>query len=165
MKTSTQHSPRYGCTIDNAVILFTEVIMAIWQQGARAITRRMPKVIDPSTHAVLDYAVAGAFLLAAAGLWKRNRRAAIGSLLCGGATAVNAMFTDYPGGVFPTISYRTHGNVDAGLAGLTASTPRLMGFAGESEARLFGVSAFAETVITGLTDYDYYEEEDGRASN
>ena len=40
-----------------------------------------------------------------------------------------------------------------------------MGGAGESEARLFGVSAFAETVIAGLTDYDYYEEEDGRASN
>ena len=139
--------------------------MAIWQQGARAITRRMPKVIDPSAHAVLDYAVAAAFLLAAAGLWKRNKRAAIGSLLCGGATAVNAMFTDYPGGVFPAISYRTHGNVDAGLAGLTASTPRLMGFADESEARLFGLSAFAETVITGLTDYDYYEEEDGLATS
>jgi hypothetical protein len=139
--------------------------MPLWQQGTRAITRRMPKIIDPSTHAVLDYAVAGTFLLAAAALWNRNKRAAIGSLVCGGATAINALFTDYPGGVFPTISYRTHGNVDAGLAGLTASTPRLLGFAGESEARLFGVSAFAETVIAGLTDYDYYEEADGRASN
>jgi hypothetical protein len=139
--------------------------MPLWQQGTRAITRRMPKIIDPSTHAVLDYAVAGTFLLAAAALWNRNKRAAIGSLVCGGATAINALFTDYPGGVFPTISYRTHGNVDAGLAGLTASTPRLLGFAGESEARLFGASAFAETVIAGLTDYDYYEEEDGRASN
>jgi hypothetical protein len=119
----------------------------------------MPKVINPTTHAVLDYVVAGSFLLKAAALWKRNRRAAAASLICGGATLANALVTDYPGGVFPKISYRTHGRNDSAIAGLTAAAPKLLRFSDDREARFFGVEALAETVITGLTDFDYYEEE------
>jgi hypothetical protein len=133
------------------------MIMPLWQQGTRALTRKMPKIIGPGTHAAADYAIAGMFFIAAALLWKRNRRAAVGSLLCGGAKVANAALTDYPGGVSGVLSYRTHGRIDATIAGLTASTPQLMGFAGEPEARLFGAQALAETLITGMTDYGYYE--------
>ncbi len=134
--------------------------MALLESGVRFAAGRMPKLITPTTHAVLDYVVAGIFLAMGARLWKRNRRAAVGSLVCGGATALNAMVTDYPGGVVRAIDYNTHGRIDAGLAAMTASAPRLLGFANEDEARFFNVQALTETVITTLTAYDYYEDED-----
>jgi len=132
--------------------------MPLWRQGAKFAARRMPKVINPTTHAVLDYVVAGSFLLKAALLWKRHRRAATGSLLCGGAALANALLTDYPGGVFRKISYRTHGRNEAAIAGLTISAPPLLGFAQDSESRFFSGEALMETMVTGMTDFDYYEE-------
>lgn len=131
--------------------------MPLWEQGAKFAARRMPKVINPTTHAVLDYVVAGSFLLKAARLWRRNRRAAAASLLCGGATLANAMVTDYPGGVWRKISYRAHGRNDSALAGLTAAAPGLLGFKNHDEAGFFRVEALTETVILGLTDFEYYE--------
>ena len=77
-------------------------------------------------HSALDYAVAGSFLLMGALFWKRNRRAAIGSLLCGGATAAVSLLTDYPGGVRKVISYPMHGQIDTGLIAMTAAMPKLV---------------------------------------
>lgn len=131
--------------------------MPLWEKGAKFAARRMPDVIRPTSHAVLDYAIAGSFLLKAARLWKRNRRAATGALICGGATLANALLTDYPGGVFPKISYRTHGRNDAAIAGFTASAPRLLGFHNDKESTFFHVEAVVETVVTELTNFDYYE--------
>jgi len=106
---------------------------------------------------VLDYAVAGSFLLMGVLFWKRSKRAAIGSLVCGGAAAANIMLTNYPGGTRKVISYKSHGRIDAGLAGLTAAVPRIMRFDDEREARFFEIEALANTAIAGLTDFDHYE--------
>ena len=92
--------------------------MALWQKSFRMAAGKMPKVIDPTTHALLDYAVAGSFLLMGVLFWKRSKRAAIGSLFCCGATAANIMLTDYPGGTRKVVSYKSHGRIDAGLAGM-----------------------------------------------
>jgi len=132
--------------------------MPLWEHGVRFAARTMPARIGPATHAALDYAVAGSFLFMAARLWRRNRRAAVGSLLCGGIVAANALLTDYPGGVFDVIDYKTHARVDAALAGLAAAAPRLLGFSEEPEARFFNVEALAQTVATSLTDFDRYEQ-------
>jgi hypothetical protein len=136
-----------------------EVPMPLWQAGLRFALGRTPKAIQPSTHALIDFAIAGSFLLIAARQWPRNRRAAIGSLICGAAVAANVVLTDYPGGALDFISYKTHGQIDGGLAGITAAMPRLLGFADAPEARTFGTLALAETVVTGLTDYEHYERE------
>ena len=132
--------------------------MPLLETGARFAARKMPKVIGPRAHAMLDYAIAGTFLIMGARMWRRNRRAAVGSLICGGAAALNAVVTDYPGGVTPLLDYRTHGRIDATMAAMTASTPKFLGFSDEDEARFFSFQALAETVVTGLTDYEYYEE-------
>jgi len=132
--------------------------MPLWQSGAKFAVRRMPKVISPTTHAVLDYVVAASFLLKGARLWKRHRRAAAASLICGAASVANALATDYPGGVFRKISFRSHGRNDSAIAGFTAAAPKLLGFAHDRESRFFNVEALTETVITGLTDFDYYDE-------
>ena len=132
--------------------------MPLLRKGLRMAVGKMPKVIDPTTHAVLDYVVAGSLLVMGILFWKRSKRASIGSLFCGGAAAANIAFTDYPGGARQLISYKTHGRIDTGLAGLTAAVPRLLRFHDEPEAAFFEVEALAETAIVGLTDFDYYED-------
>ena len=132
--------------------------MSLFLKGLNFAAGRMPKVLNPTAHAVLDYAVAGSFLVMGAVFWKKQKRAAISSFVCGGAAITNSLLTDYPGGVFKVMSYKNHGRVDAGLIGLSSAMPRFMGFEGEPEGRFFGIAAMAETTVVGLTDFDYYED-------
>ena len=127
--------------------------MPLTDMAARAVADKMPKVIDAKTHAFLDYAMAGAFLLLGAVCWKRNQRAAIGAVLCGGATVATSMLTDYPGGVKKLISFETHGKIDLGLTGLTATMPAFLAFGDEDEAKYFRGMALAGTLVAGLTDF------------
>jgi len=127
--------------------------MALSNFATNAIISKMPKVIQPKQHAILDYAVAGTFLALGAFFWGRSKRASIAAIACGAAVAANSLITDYPGGVTDAISFETHGEIDAALAGLTATLPNLLGFADEPEAKYFRGIAVAETAVTGLTDF------------
>jgi hypothetical protein len=129
--------------------------MALLQTGINALTKRMPKVISPKTHAIIDYVTAGSFLLTGALLWKRNKRAAIGSMVCGIMEAQTAMITDFPGGVTPLISFETHGKIDAGFAGFVGMLPNLLAFGDEPEAMFFRGQGVAIAGVTGLTDFSY----------
>jgi hypothetical protein len=131
--------------------------MPLLQDSVAIAARRMPKSIKPPAHAVIDYLVAGSFFIAAATHWRRNKRAAVSSFICGGITTVNSMLTDYPGGIWRVMSFRSHGRLDAGLAALTATMPRLVGFDEDSESKLFTMQSLLETVVTAMTDFDYYE--------
>jgi hypothetical protein len=128
--------------------------MALMQKGVALAANRMPKMISPRVHAALDYAIAGSFVLMGALLWKRNRRAAIGSLLCGGATAGVSLLTDYPGGVRKVIPYAMHGQIDTGLVAMTAAMPRLVSIENDREAKFFARQALAKTAITAMTNFD-----------
>lgn len=129
--------------------------MSLLQKGLSKFSGRVPKVIGPTTHAVIDYAITGSFFVMGAMLWKRNKRAAVGSLACGSALAINSLFTDYPGGVRSEISYQNHGRIEAGIAGLTASVPRAMGFDDDPESRFFEIQAIAVTISAALTNFDH----------
>ena len=59
--------------------------MPILTSATHVLTRRMPKIISPKAHAVVDYITAGAFLLTGAFYWSRNKRAALGARLSGPA--------------------------------------------------------------------------------
>lgn len=128
--------------------------MSLATSAANMVAEKMPKVLDAKSHAIADYLTAGAFFAMAFAFWGRNHRAAVGAALCGGAVAANALITNYPGGVAKVISFQTHGRVDMGLAGLTASMPNFLAFGDEDEAKYFRGAAIAESVITGLTDFD-----------
>jgi len=128
--------------------------MAIMQKGVALAASRMPMKISPRVHSALDYAVAGSFLLAGVLFWKRNRRAAVGSLLCGGATATVSLLTDYSGERSKPISYSMHGQIDTGLIAMTAAMPKLMNIEDGPQARFFSVQAVAKTAITSMTDFD-----------
>jgi hypothetical protein len=128
--------------------------MALMQKGVALAANRMPKMISPRVHCALDYAVAGSFLLAGALFWRRNRKAAVGSLLCGGATAAVSLLTDYSGERGKPISYPMHGQIDAGLIAMTAAMPRLVNIEREREATFFSRQALAKTAITAMTNFD-----------
>jgi hypothetical protein len=139
--------------------------MALMQKGVQMLAERMPKVISPKTHAIIDYATAGSFLVAGALLWKRNKRAALASMLCGAMEAGTAAMTDYPGGVKPVISFQTHGRIDAGFAGFVATLPSVMMFGDEPEAMFFRGQGVALAAVTGMTDFSYGAAESRSRSN
>ncbi|HUQ49336.1 MAG TPA: hypothetical protein VM056_01355 [Terriglobales bacterium] len=127
--------------------------MPLMTRATQVVTDRLPKVVTPKTHAVLDYLMAGTCVALGVLFWKNNKRASIAAVMCGAATAANAMLTDYPGGVKKVMSFETHGKIDAGMAGLTATMPTFFAFRDEPESRYFTTLALVETIITGLTDF------------
>lgn len=132
--------------------------MSLLQKGVAVAAGRMPKIIKPQAHAVIDYVIAGTYLAKAALCWRGNRRAAVSSLVCGSIVAANSLLTDYPGGAWKLIDFKTHGKLDTGLAALSAAMPRLMAFGDDPESKFFTMQSMAETAITAMTDFDYYEQ-------
>ena len=130
--------------------------MAVIERGVRALSNRLPKVITPKTHVIIDYAVAGSFFLAGGLMWRSSRRAAIASLACGAAETAVAMLTDYPGGVGRIIDFETHGKIDAGMSGFVAMMPSLLGFSDQKHATFFRAQGIGIAAATGMTDFEGY---------
>ena len=127
--------------------------MPIAHKAAKAVAPKLPKMISPIAHAVIDYAMFGAFFTAGALLWKKNKRASLAAYLCADIVGTLAFLTDMPGGVWKKISFETHGRVDPGLSALAASIPEMLAFKDEQEAKLFQGMGIAMAVVGGLTDY------------
>lgn len=127
--------------------------MPMLEQATKWATNRMPKVINPKAHAIIDYAMAASFFAMAALFWRRNKRAAISCLVCGGTETAVSLLTDYPGGVTDAISFETHGRIDFGMSGLISSMPNLLRFSDESESSFFRLQGMAMAAVTGLTDF------------
>jgi hypothetical protein len=135
--------------------------MPLMQKGVSMLANRMPKVINPTTHAVIDYVVAGTFFAMAATFFRRgHKRAGISAIVCGTAATANSLLTDYPGGVFKIITFQNHGRIDMGLGALTAALPNMMGLDSEAEDRFFQGMAIAETAVTAMTDFDDMDRTD-----
>ena len=127
--------------------------MPLLDQAAKWTTNKMPKVITPKAHAIIDYAMAASFFGMGAFFWRRNKRAAVSALVCGVAETITALCTDYPGGVVKEISYETHGTIDFGLSGMVASLPDMLRFADDPESRFFRLQGLGLATVTGLTDF------------
>lgn len=136
--------------------------MPLLHKSACLCSTRLPKLFHPGVHSVVDYSFAALFFTAGALFWRRHKSASVSALLCGAGVMLNSLFTDYPGGVVPAISWETHGRIDAGVAGIAAAIPGLMGFADEAQARFFVASAVAESLVAGLTDYRAQPESEAR---
>jgi len=127
--------------------------MPLAQKGIAAFSDQMPKVIPPTAHAIADYAIAGGFVFMAALFWKRNRRAAVGSLICAGGQAANALLTDSAGGVTDVVSYRTHAKIDVGLAAVAGAMPNFLEFSSTPESKFFQIMGLAITAVGSLTAF------------
>ena len=133
--------------------------MPMLTSATNMLTKRMPKVISPTAHAVVDYVTAGAFLLSGAFSWSRNKRAALAAFVCCGAELATALLTDYPGGVKRAISFRNHEKIDIGLAAMTATMPEFMGFRKDRQKAFFLAQAGIMTAVTNLTDFGQISRE------
>lgn len=132
--------------------------MAILNTVAKAITKPMPRMISPKSHSMLDYVTAGVFLAGAAFFWKRNKRAAIASLVSGGAVAAVSALTEYPGGVNGVFGLEKHRNIEVGLAAMVATMPEFFSFADEPEKNFFRIQGVLMTCISELTDLHHVHQ-------
>ena len=113
----------------------------------------MTKPIDARRHAVADYATAASFMAAAMYYRGRHRQAAAFAAFNAISILTLSALTDYPGGLFRTLSFRAHGVVDRVLAAATAAGPALLGFANDREALMFYGHAAAEAGVIAATDF------------
>jgi hypothetical protein len=127
--------------------------MPLLDKAAKGLTDRLPTVISPKAHAAIDYATAATFLTMGGLLWRKNQRAALASLICGGTELLVSLLTDYPGGVSRTISFPLHGRIDAGVAAMVGTMPAFLGFEKSAQARFFGMQAIGIAAVAGLTDF------------
>ena len=114
----------------------------------------VPKTISPAKHAMLDYGVAATFLSMGFKYKGRNNAAAALAFINGGMVLGMSMMTDYPGGIWPRISFKTHRTLDAVQAALTAVGPVLFGFGRAPEAKTFYAQATSEVGVIAMTDWD-----------
>jgi hypothetical protein len=111
------------------------------------------RVIDRSTHAVLDYLTVAAFAFFAGYHLGRNNRAATTAIVNGAAVLGASMFTDYPGSLARLIPFETHGKIDVAQMSMAAGMPLLLGFAGDSAALPFYMQAINELLVVRATDW------------
>jgi len=112
------------------------------------------KRISPAQHAVLDYGVAATFFMLGFRYRRRNKAAAVLAFINGGMVLGMSMLTDYPGGIWRRISFKTHRTLDAVQAGLTAFGPVALGFGNAPEAKTFYSQATSEVGVIAMTDWD-----------
>jgi hypothetical protein len=112
------------------------------------------KIISPAQHAVLDYSVASMFLTLGTRYRNRNNAAAALAFINAGMVLGMSIFTDYPGGIWRRMSFKTHGMLDMVQAALTGFGPLLFGFADTPDAAPFYAQAASEVGVVAMTDWD-----------
>ena len=126
--------------------------MPILNTATKVLVKPVPKFLSAKAHAVIDYMTVGSFLMSAAWLWPRNKRAALAALICGGAGLALGLLTNYPGGVKKAISFHTHGEIDLGLAAMVATMPEFLAFKDDNEKKLFLAQGAIITAVRELTE-------------
>ena len=117
-------------------------------------TEELSTMISPAQHAMLDYGVAATFLAVGFSLMSRHRPASMLALLNGSMVLGMSMLTNYPGGVFRTLSFKTHRTGDIVQAALAGLGPILFGFASDAEAKFFYGQAVSEAGVIATTDWN-----------
>ncbi len=128
--------------------------MAIFNTAAKWALKPVPRVISPKAHAFIDYISVGSFLVSAAWFWSHNKRAALAAAICGGTQLAISLLTDYPGGTNKAISFRLHGEIDLGLATMSAAMPEFFDFEDQREKKFFLAEGAMITAVRELTAFD-----------
>ena len=114
----------------------------------------MAKVLSPTTHGVLDYLLAIAFLAAPAFFGFDSENAATLSRVIGVAYLAVSFITRYPLGALTWIPFPVHGALEAIMAAAWIVMPWLFGFADDVMARnFFIVAGVGLLLVVALTDY------------
>ena len=127
--------------------------MPIINSLTKLLAKPIPRIVSPKAHAIVDYVTIGSFLLSAGYFWKRSKRASLAALICAGSQLAVSMMTDYPGGLRKVISFRTHGEIDLGLAAMTATMPEFLAFKDDSASKVFLAQGAFITAASELTRF------------
>ena len=127
--------------------------MALGTLAVHQLEAKLPKVISPTTHGIIDFCHAGFFATMAVVCWKKNRRAALAAAGTSALVLVQGLLTDYKWGVARVIPFTVHGQMDGGFAALSLGIPKALGFEGTVPARIFQANALVEATVVGLTDW------------
>jgi hypothetical protein len=127
--------------------------MSLLTGAADVATRRMPKLLSPDAHCAVDYVMVGSFAAAGMWFWRRNRRAALASWICGGSMLGLTLLTSYPGKQRRAVAYPLHGKVETGIAAMVAAMPEFLRLEGDRERHYFTVKAGLLTILSNLTSF------------
>jgi len=134
--------------------------MPLLNSAVQIAAKPFPRAISPKAHAIIDYITVGSFFMTAAWFWGRSKRAAVAALISGGAELALNLLTDYQGGVKKVIHFRTHRNIDLGLAAMTATMPEFFAFKDEREKKFFLAQG---AIITAVSEMTRVPKKSGRA--
>jgi len=124
--------------------------MAILASAAEATSKRLPKFISPDVHCISDYVLSGTMMAGGLVLWRKERRAAVASLLCGASLLALSLVTHYPGRKRKPVAYHRHADAEKGMAVLMATLPGVL-FLEKSLHRYFTFHAATLTALNNLT--------------
>jgi hypothetical protein len=127
--------------------------MPILNSIAQMVAKPFPPIITPKTRSVLDHINVGVLLMSGAWFWRRNKRAALGALVGGGAALALNLLTTYPGGAKKVIPFRSRREIDLGLAGMISTMPEFFAFKNNQERKLFIAEGILIAVVTELTRF------------
>ncbi|MDB5897569.1 MAG: hypothetical protein JWP22_4220 [Ramlibacter sp.] len=111
------------------------------------------KVLSPTVHGVLDYALAVLFLVLP-GVLDFPPPAAVASYVIGVVYIAASLITRYPLGVLKLLPFPAHGVIESLMAIAWIALPWVMGFAEHGPARnFFVVAGVGLLVVVALTNY------------
>jgi hypothetical protein len=128
--------------------------MALMNKATDILQTRLPKVVSPKTHGMIDYAHAAFFFTFGLLCSRSNKRAARAAFATSGLILAQSLLTDYRFGAKPLISFETHGKMDSVFASTSWMVPLAFGFSGTKAARVFEANSLAEASVVGMTDWD-----------
>ena len=117
------------------------------------LQNNLPKVISPKAHGVIDYAHAAFFFTVGVFCARSNKRAASAAFATSGFILAQSLLTDYRFGAKPILPFETHGKMDATFASGSWLIPRIFGFRGTPEAKIFEINSLAEASVVEMTDW------------
>jgi hypothetical protein len=121
------------------------------------------KILNPTSHGALDYALAIAFLVLP-GWLEFTQPAASMSYVVGVAYLAASLVTRYPLGLLKVLPFSMHGVLEAAMAVVWLAAPWLFGFAADVPARtVFVCAGVALLLAVSLTRYG--EREAQRSPN
>ena len=111
------------------------------------------KILTPKIHGFLDYAVVLVFFLAPT-LLSFSPTVAMLVYAVAAAQLVASLLTAYPLGILKVIPFPIHGVLESVVAVGLIGSPWLLGFAMETNAKIFCVGAgIALLAVVAITDY------------
>ena len=123
-------------------------------QSLKEMENKLPKVISPTAHGVIDYAHAAFFFTVGLLCSRTNKRASWAAFATSGFILVQSLLTDYRLGAKPVIPFEIHGKMDSVFASSSWMVPLLLGFRGTAAAKIFEMNSLAEASVVGMTDWD-----------